>query len=214
MKYCLSAARVFCQNECNVFHVVPLTNLCVSSEVVERELSPSSSQEVAEAEGFGKLYPSAQASQQQEEHSDEEQDLPSDVISRKELEKGRLSRDGKHDLFKRRGESVVSTVHLQQGRLLVQTMGPLWVEFACFPHFCVGLLGASIYSHPKYMDVSRESDIIGREVKKTDFKILVFKTEKKNIEIEIPLSQQLKCNTTNQKNKKIMVIELQEAIHG
>ncbi|XP_034717735.1 RNA-binding region-containing protein 3 isoform X1 [Etheostoma cragini] len=62
-------------------------------EVVEREVSPSSSQEVAEAEGFGKLYPSAQPSQQQEEHSDGEQDLPSDVISRKELEKGRLSRD-------------------------------------------------------------------------------------------------------------------------
>ncbi|KAA8580954.1 hypothetical protein FQN60_013912 [Etheostoma spectabile] len=50
-------------------------------EVVERELSPSSSREVAEAEGFGKLYPSAQPSQQQEEHSDEEQDLPSDPSS-------------------------------------------------------------------------------------------------------------------------------------
>ncbi|XP_054478784.1 RNA-binding region-containing protein 3 [Anoplopoma fimbria] len=62
-------------------------------EVDERELTPSSSQEAAEAEGFGKLYPSAQASQQQEELSDDEQDLPSDVISRKELEKGRLSRD-------------------------------------------------------------------------------------------------------------------------
>ncbi|XP_070784411.1 RNA-binding region-containing protein 3 [Enoplosus armatus] len=63
-------------------------------EVDERELAPSSSsQEVAEAEGFGKLYPSAQASQQQEERSDEEQDLTSGVISRKELEKGRLSRD-------------------------------------------------------------------------------------------------------------------------
>ncbi|XP_029314172.1 LOW QUALITY PROTEIN: RNA-binding region-containing protein 3 [Cottoperca gobio] len=62
-------------------------------EVDERELDPSSSQDVAEAEGFGKLYPSAQAAQQQEEHSDGEQDLPSDVISRKELEKGRLSRD-------------------------------------------------------------------------------------------------------------------------
>ncbi|XP_040023188.1 RNA-binding region-containing protein 3 [Gasterosteus aculeatus] len=57
---------------------------------------PSGSQEEAaagEAEGFGKLYPSARASQQQEEHSDEEEDLPSDVVSRKELEKGRLSRD-------------------------------------------------------------------------------------------------------------------------
>ncbi|XP_072234530.1 RNA-binding region-containing protein 3 [Leuresthes tenuis] len=62
-------------------------------EVAERDGAPSSSQEVAPAEGFGKLYPSAQASQQQEEHSDDELDLTSDVISRKELEKGRLSRD-------------------------------------------------------------------------------------------------------------------------
>uniref|UniRef100_A0A8C2X8Y5 RNA-binding region-containing protein 3 n=1 Tax=Cyclopterus lumpus TaxID=8103 RepID=A0A8C2X8Y5_CYCLU len=59
------------------------------------ELAPSGRREAAEeeAEGFGKLYPSAQASQQEEEHSDEEQELPSDVVSRKELEKGRLSRD-------------------------------------------------------------------------------------------------------------------------
>ncbi|XP_077411228.1 RNA-binding region-containing protein 3 isoform X2 [Vanacampus margaritifer] len=45
------------------------------------------------AEGFGKIYPSILSSQECEEHSDEEEDLPSDVISRKELEKGRLSRD-------------------------------------------------------------------------------------------------------------------------
>uniref|UniRef100_A0A673CCI7 RNA-binding region-containing protein 3 n=1 Tax=Sphaeramia orbicularis TaxID=375764 RepID=A0A673CCI7_9TELE len=45
------------------------------------------------AEGFGKLYPSTQPSQQQEEHSDDDQDFTSDVISRKELERGRLSRD-------------------------------------------------------------------------------------------------------------------------
>ncbi|XP_057680698.1 RNA-binding region-containing protein 3 [Corythoichthys intestinalis] len=44
-------------------------------------------------EGFGKIYPNIQSSQQCEKHSDEEEDLPSDVISRKELEKGRLSRD-------------------------------------------------------------------------------------------------------------------------
>ncbi|TNN72276.1 RNA-binding protein 40 [Liparis tanakae] len=62
-------------------------------EADERELAPSSRREAVEAEGFGKLYPSAQAAQQEEEHSDEEQDLPSDVVSRKELEKGRLSRD-------------------------------------------------------------------------------------------------------------------------
>ncbi|XP_035511568.1 RNA-binding region-containing protein 3 isoform X1 [Morone saxatilis] len=62
-------------------------------EVDERELNPSSSQEATEAEGFGKIYPTAQPTQQQDEHSDDEQDLPSDVISRKDLEKGRLSRD-------------------------------------------------------------------------------------------------------------------------
>lgn len=44
-------------------------------------------------EGFGKIYPAAQASQLEEE-SDEDEDVPSDVISRKELDKGRLSRDG------------------------------------------------------------------------------------------------------------------------
>nr|XP_046227838.1 RNA-binding region-containing protein 3 [Scatophagus argus]XP_046227839.1 RNA-binding region-containing protein 3 [Scatophagus argus]XP_046227840.1 RNA-binding region-containing protein 3 [Scatophagus argus] len=62
-------------------------------EADERRLSPSSSQEAARAEGFGKLYPSLRPSQQQDEHSDDEQDLTSGVISRKELEKGRLSRD-------------------------------------------------------------------------------------------------------------------------
>ncbi|KAF3836103.1 hypothetical protein F7725_028661 [Dissostichus mawsoni] len=62
-------------------------------EVDELEPPPSSGQEVTESEGFGKLYPSTQASRQEEEHSDDEEDLPSDVISRKELEKGRLSRD-------------------------------------------------------------------------------------------------------------------------
>ncbi|XP_069007493.1 RNA-binding region-containing protein 3 [Embiotoca jacksoni] len=60
----------------------------------EREVAPGGSQqEVEEAEGFGKLYPSAQTSQHQEEHSEDEHDLTSDIISRKELEKGRLSRD-------------------------------------------------------------------------------------------------------------------------
>uniref|UniRef100_H3DNQ1 RNA-binding region-containing protein 3 n=1 Tax=Tetraodon nigroviridis TaxID=99883 RepID=H3DNQ1_TETNG len=47
----------------------------------------------SQAEGFGKLYPSARPSQQEDEHCDDEHDLPSDVISRKELEKGRLSKD-------------------------------------------------------------------------------------------------------------------------
>ncbi|XP_034562082.1 RNA-binding region-containing protein 3 [Notolabrus celidotus] len=57
--------------------------------VDERELG----QDGAQVEGFGKIYPTAPTSQQQEEHSDDEHDLPSDVISRKELEKGRLAKD-------------------------------------------------------------------------------------------------------------------------
>ncbi|XP_008278442.1 RNA-binding region-containing protein 3 [Stegastes partitus] len=63
------------------------------NEEDEGEVAPGSSEEALEAEGFGKLYPSAQTSQQQEEQSDDEQDLTSGIISRKELEKGRLSRD-------------------------------------------------------------------------------------------------------------------------
>lgn len=66
----------------------------------QSEITPSSNQEEAEAKGFGKLYFSTQASKQQEEHDDNEQDLVSDVISRKELEKGRLSRDGKYNAEK------------------------------------------------------------------------------------------------------------------
>ncbi|KAK0134734.1 RNA-binding protein 40 [Merluccius polli] len=45
------------------------------------------------AEGFGKLYPSGPAFQEQEQESQDEEDLPSDLITRRELEKGRLSRD-------------------------------------------------------------------------------------------------------------------------
>lgn len=66
----------------------------MSIQVDQSEIKPSSNQEEAEAKGFGKLY-FTQASKQQEERGDNEQDLVSDVISRKELEKGRLSRDGK-----------------------------------------------------------------------------------------------------------------------
>lgn len=65
-----------------------MVDICLSSDV---GMSSSS-----QAEGFGKLYPSSRPSQQEDEHCDDEHDLPSDVISRKELEKGRLSRDGKH----------------------------------------------------------------------------------------------------------------------
>ncbi|XP_042082551.1 RNA-binding region-containing protein 3 [Haplochromis burtoni] len=64
-----------------------------SIQVDQNEIKPSSNEEEAEAKGFGKLYFSTQASKQQEERTDNEQDLVSDVISRKELEKGRLSRD-------------------------------------------------------------------------------------------------------------------------
>lgn len=64
----------------------------LSIQVDQSEIKPSSNQEEAEAKGFGKLY-FTQASKQQEERGDNEQDLVSDVISRKELEKGRLSRD-------------------------------------------------------------------------------------------------------------------------
>ena len=60
------------------------------------EVAPSLGEEPEVTEGFGKLYPSAQETQQQEEQSDDDQDLTSGVISRKELEKGRLSRDGEY----------------------------------------------------------------------------------------------------------------------
>uniref|UniRef100_A0A8D3E0M9 RNA-binding region-containing protein 3 n=1 Tax=Scophthalmus maximus TaxID=52904 RepID=A0A8D3E0M9_SCOMX len=66
---------------------------CDLSEGDEKEVAASLADEPEVTEGFGKLYPSAQESQQREEHSDHEQDLASGVISRKELEKGRLSRD-------------------------------------------------------------------------------------------------------------------------
>lgn len=64
----------------------------------EREVASTLSDQREFSDGFGKIYPSIQASQQQEEHSDNEQDLTKDVISRKELEKGRLSRDGNYNL--------------------------------------------------------------------------------------------------------------------
>ncbi|XP_016134550.1 RNA-binding protein 40-like [Sinocyclocheilus grahami] len=44
------------------------------------------------AEGFGKIYPSAQVPRQEEER-EEVEDIPSEFISRRELERGRLSRD-------------------------------------------------------------------------------------------------------------------------
>ncbi|RVE58978.1 hypothetical protein OJAV_G00199630 [Oryzias javanicus] len=65
----------------------------VEGKAEQQEGVPGSAQEEPASEGFGKLYPSAQASQQQEELGADGDDLVSDVISRKELEKGRLAKD-------------------------------------------------------------------------------------------------------------------------
>lgn len=62
--------------------------------LTEEKLPPSGAQEEVQAEGFGKLYPSAQPDQEQDESSGGEEDPTSNVISRKELEKGRLSKHG------------------------------------------------------------------------------------------------------------------------
>lgn len=62
-----------------------------ADELGEREAPAEEPEEVGE--GFGKIYPATQASQMEEDSEEDEEDLPSDVISRKELEKGRLSRD-------------------------------------------------------------------------------------------------------------------------
>lgn len=73
--------------------VVFLFCFFVTSEAEER--SPGGDQEGAQGEGFGKLYPSARPGEEQDERSGDERDVTSGVISRKELEKGRLSREGK-----------------------------------------------------------------------------------------------------------------------
>lgn len=119
-----------------MLNIVPLPYLCVPSEV--DELSPSSSQEVAQAEGFGKLYPSARPSQQRDEHSEDEQDLASGVISRKELEKGRLSRDGKHNPLKQQGGRVAAPS--PHGKGGASYWHPFCLQLARFSHFYVGLL--------------------------------------------------------------------------
>uniref|UniRef100_A0A665X255 RNA-binding region-containing protein 3 n=1 Tax=Echeneis naucrates TaxID=173247 RepID=A0A665X255_ECHNA len=67
-------------------------HFCDPSEVDERQAATFDGDEKV-TEGFGKLYPSTLETEQQEEKSDNAQDLTSDVISRKELEKGRLSKD-------------------------------------------------------------------------------------------------------------------------
>lgn len=67
--------------------------VCVPAEPGEKE-APGAGQEDP-GEGFGKIFPTTQASPQGQEDSEEDEDLPSNVISRKDLERGRLSRDGK-----------------------------------------------------------------------------------------------------------------------
>lgn len=77
----------------------------------EVKLPPSGAQVEVQAEGFGKLYPSAQPDQEQDESSGGEEDPTSNVISRKELEKGRLS---KHGRVKSDWLFIVSTVGDEQ----------------------------------------------------------------------------------------------------
>ncbi|XP_016085238.1 RNA-binding protein 40-like [Sinocyclocheilus grahami] len=59
----------------------------VNEDTAEMEVSVQDA-----AEGFGKIYPSAQVPRQEEER-EEDEDIPSEFISRRELERGRLSRD-------------------------------------------------------------------------------------------------------------------------
>ncbi|KAF6716397.1 RNA-binding protein 40 [Oryzias melastigma] len=75
------------------FHISLPEVAAEEGKAEQQEGVPSSAREEPASEGFGKLYPSAQASQQQEEHGADGDDLVSDVISRKELEKGRLAKD-------------------------------------------------------------------------------------------------------------------------
>ncbi|XP_078794788.1 RNA-binding region-containing protein 3 isoform X2 [Oryzias latipes] len=76
------------------FHIsLPEVATAEESKAEQQEGAPCSAQEEPASEGFGKLYPSAQASHQQEENSADGDDLVSGVISRKELEKGRLAKD-------------------------------------------------------------------------------------------------------------------------
>lgn len=84
---------------CYYFDVVNIFPLPCCVLLDADELLPSSIQLMAQAEGFGKLYPSTRPSQQQDEHSNDEDEFTSNFISRKELEKGRLSREGKYALL-------------------------------------------------------------------------------------------------------------------
>ncbi|KAK3571549.1 hypothetical protein QTP86_013179 [Hemibagrus guttatus] len=57
-----------------------------------REEAADLAEQEAEGSGFGKLYPSTQSCRE-EESIEKEDEIPSEFISRRELEKGRLSRD-------------------------------------------------------------------------------------------------------------------------
>ncbi|KAB5587227.1 hypothetical protein PHYPO_G00010700 [Pangasianodon hypophthalmus] len=57
-----------------------------------REKAADSAEQEAGGSGFGKLYPSTQSCRE-EESGEEEDEIPSEFISRRELERGRLSRD-------------------------------------------------------------------------------------------------------------------------
>ncbi|XP_054622347.1 RNA-binding region-containing protein 3 [Dunckerocampus dactyliophorus] len=85
------AARVEASTPGQTEGMAPSTAPVCPSETAKSKATINNGMEAAV--GFGKIYPSTQTFQQREEHSDEEQDLPSDVISRKELQKGRLSKD-------------------------------------------------------------------------------------------------------------------------
>uniref|UniRef100_A0A8C7Q4D7 RNA-binding region-containing protein 3 n=1 Tax=Oncorhynchus mykiss TaxID=8022 RepID=A0A8C7Q4D7_ONCMY len=75
------------------FHIsADVSAILEGGGVAAEEMQATTTTEEDPGEGFGKIYPAAQASQL-EEDSDEDEDVPSDVISRKELDKGRLSRD-------------------------------------------------------------------------------------------------------------------------
>ena len=80
--------------KCHSFLCLSLSYSLSLTEGLDRETTGSIEEEEG-ADGFGKLYPSGPASQEQEHDSQDEEDLPSHLISRRELEKGRLSRDGR-----------------------------------------------------------------------------------------------------------------------
>ncbi|XP_062848074.1 RNA-binding region-containing protein 3 isoform X2 [Trichomycterus rosablanca] len=73
------------------FHIPSEAPVGPAEDKTAEEEAYSAEQE-EEASGFGKLYPSAQ-NNREEESCEEEDEIPSEFVSRRELEKGRLSRD-------------------------------------------------------------------------------------------------------------------------